>query len=74
MPMQLVEHAYMSNAQILKKFDKLAETVEYGNEQIAEEIRSKPVHFFEYNNLTQSVVEGVKRSNSIEETHTKLGH
>ena len=72
MPNALIEHSYMTNAQILKKFDQLSETVERSNEQIARAIDEKPVHFFQYDQVQNAVIEGVKRSNKTEQTHRKM--
>ncbi len=72
MPNALIEHSYMTNAQILKKFDQLSETVERSTEQIARAIDEKPVHFFQYDQVQNAVIEGVKRSNKTEQTHRKM--
>ena len=74
MPMQLVEHAYMSNAQILKKFDKLSETMQDGNDRIAREIKKKPVPYLEYDQLKNAVMQGVIQDGKNDGVHIDLDY
>jgi hypothetical protein len=74
MPMQLVEHAYMSNAQVLKKFDKLSETMQDGNDRIAREIKKKPVPYLEYDQLKNAVMQGVIQDGKNDGVHIELGY
>lgn len=74
MPMQLVEHAYMSNAQILKKFDKLSETMQDGNDLIANAIINKEVPYLKYDETLNAVIEGVKQGNKNTGIHIDLNY